>query len=121
MSDNKFDGESHVTPPSGLDTAEAKSKVLVVTHPLLLPPEDQDEDLKEEEKISYGEIIREVIKILPPEICPRKQEDSSPTDPKSGIEALTPRAGIKDDLALPQSPFVLQTVDLTPPVSQNIH
>ena len=56
VSDNEFDGESNVTPPTGRNTTHAMSYVPVVTHPLLIPPREQDEDLKEEEKISYGEI-----------------------------------------------------------------
>ena len=79
-----------VTPPTGQNTTQARPNVPVVTHPFLIPPGDQEEDLKEEEKISYNEIIREGIKILPPEICPWKQEDKGPAIPKSGMEAWTP-------------------------------
>ena len=44
-------------------------------------------------------------------ICPGKQDDTCPAIPKSGTEALTPGAGVKDDLALPQSALVLRTTD----------
>ena len=52
-----------------------------------------------------------MIQILPPKICPSKQEDTGPARPKSGIEALSPGAGIKDGLSLPQSPLVISTVE----------
>ena len=112
VSDDEFDGESNVTPPTGWNATQAMSNALVVTHSLLIPPGEQGKDLKEEEKVSYGEIIREVIKILSPEIFPRKQEDTGPAITKSGIEVLTPGAGIKDDPPLPQSTVVLQTIIL---------
>ena len=52
----------------------------------IVPLEDQDDELKGDEKISYGESIREVIMILPSNICPRKQEEKGPVKPMSGIE-----------------------------------
>ena len=66
--------------------ASAKSKAPVVSCSLIVPPVDQDDELKGDEKISYVEIICEVIKILPPNICPWKQEEKGPVKPFSCID-----------------------------------
>ena len=100
---NDFEGESvHSTPDTqSTNQAKVKSNASVASHFLKVPPEYQDEELKGDEKISYAEVIREVIKIIPPNICHRKQEDKGPVKPKSGIEAVSPELTVKEDIALP--------------------
>ena len=53
-----------------------KSNASVASHSLIVPPHDQDEEPKGDEKISYAE----VIKILPPNICPSSKEDKGAKD-----------------------------------------
>ena len=91
--------------------ATVKSKAPVVLRSHIVPPEDQDDELNGDEKISYAEIIRKVIKILTPNICTRKQEEKGPVKPMLGIEALSPELTVREDIALPQSPLVLSTVN----------
>ena len=113
MSDNEFEGESEQSTPNTKNTNQAtvKSKALIVSSSRIVPSRDQDDELKGDEKISYAEIIRKVTKILPPNINPRKQEEKGPVKPKSGIEALSPELTVREDIALPQSPLVLSTVN----------
>ena len=111
MSDIEFEGESKQSTPNAKKTNQAtvKSKALVLSRSHIVPPEDQDDELKRDEKISYEEIIREVIKILPPNIFPRKQEEKGPVKPMLGIEALSPGLTVREDIAFPQSPLVLSS------------
>ena len=113
MSDNEFEGESEQYTLSLKNTNQAtvKSKAPVVSRSRIVPPDDQDDELKGDEKISYAEIIREGIKVLPHNICRRKQEEKGPVKPMSGIEALSPELEVREDIALPQSPLVLSTVN----------
>ena len=66
---------------------------------------------KGDKKICYAEVIRKVVKILPSNICPRKQEETGPVKPVSGIEVLSPELMVREDIALSQSPVVLSTVN----------
>ena len=102
--DNEFEGESEQSTPNTKNTNQAtvKPKAPVVSHSHIIPPEDQDDELKGDEKISYAEIIREVIKILPLNICPRK---------KKVLLNLCQALKVREDIALPQSPLVLPTVN----------
>ena len=54
-------------------------------HALVSFLEYQDDEFKGDVQISYVEIICEVIKILPRNICPRKQEEKGPVKPMLGI------------------------------------
>ena len=66
MSDNEFEGENEQFTPNTKNTNQAtvKSKAPVVSCSCIVPPEDQDDELKGEKKISYAEIIHKVVKIL---------------------------------------------------------
>ena len=63
VSDNEFKGESEQPTPNTKNTNQAtvKSKAPVVSRPRIVPPEDQDDEFKGDEKVSYVEIICEVI------------------------------------------------------------
>ena len=113
VSDNEFEGESEQSTPNtkNINQATVKSNALVVSRCRIVPPENQDDELKGDEKISYAEIIREVIKILSPYICSRIQEEKGIVKPMSGIEALSPELTVREDIVLPLSPLVSEVKD----------
>ena len=57
VSDNEFEGESEQSTPNTKNTNQATVKSKVVSWSRIVPPEDQDDELKGDEKISYAEII----------------------------------------------------------------
>ena len=63
MSDNELEGESEQFTPNTKNTNQAivKSQAPVVSHSLIIPPEDQDDELKGDKKICYAEVIRKVV------------------------------------------------------------
>ena len=69
VSDNDFDGESVSSPPSKLPLSQPTARVgknsrSFETRSVLSDDEDDS-------RILYSDILREVFKILPPQICPR--------------------------------------------------
>ena len=62
-------------------------------------------------KISYAETIEEVFNLLPTSICPRKNDPSIPSKPRSGIDLLNPTED-KESSSLPQSQLIKDILNL---------
>ena len=111
ITDNEFEGESIASP--------VKKSVPHTTHRIkdktsTYRPSENCSVYSEEEddgKISYAETIEEVFNLLPASICPRKNESSIPSKPRSGIDLLNPSED-KESSSLPQSQLVKDILNL---------
>ena len=104
MSNNGFKGESEQSTPNTKNTNQAtvKSKASVVSCSRIVPPEDQDDELKGYEKIylmrkSFAKSLRFFPQIIAPE------------------------STVREDIALPQSPLVLSTGPQSPLVLSTVN
>ena len=95
ITDNEFEGESVASPAKKSVPTTHRVKDKTSTH-----SEEADD-----KKISYAESIEEVFNLLPASICPRKNESSIPSKPRSGIYLLNPSED-KESSSLPQSQLV---------------
>ena len=76
--------------------------------PNLLQP-NKESDLETESEVwSFDRAINEVFRLLPPELCPKTQQDQAPLKPLSGIEQLMESLSTPL-LVLPQSKLVENT------------
>ena len=73
MDNNEFEGESRAGSPH-----KASSK-LARKH--LIDKGSSDSEEEEEVTISFAEAIQEVVSLLPPEFCPRKERHFRGLDP----------------------------------------
>lgn len=111
ITDNEFEGESVASPiQKSVTTSSHRVKDKSSTH----RPSESCSVYSEEEddgKISYAETIEEVFNLLPTSICPRKNDPSTPSKPRSGIDLLNP-AEDKESSSLPQSQLVKDILNL---------
>ena len=106
VEDNEFDGESEASPRSR-DTSRSEWNIQR-DRPQSKASESQSIHSDEEDevtKIPYADIIKEIFKILPVDMCPPKEQSSIPSKPRSGIDRLKP-SDSKDSLSLPQSQMI---------------
>ena len=75
----------------------------VVQTPSLIQPEETKSEVW-----SFDRAINEVFRLLPPELCPKTQQDQAPLKPLSGIEQLM-ESRSTPLLVLPQSKLVQNT------------
>lgn len=102
VSHNDFEGESRSGSP--IKSVSKSGKVS-------LERDSSDSENEEESFISFGDTIREVMNLLPPEICPRKESSDTPQKPRSTLDALNP-ADSKDLASLPQSLLIKDITNL---------
>ncbi|MEW8547330.1 MAG: hypothetical protein AB2693_27800 [Candidatus Thiodiazotropha sp.] len=102
VSQNDFEGESRAGSP--VKSVSKSGKVS-------LDRESSNSDNEEESLISFGDTIREVLNLLPPDICPRKEASDIPVKPRSTLDALNP-ANDKDLASLPQSLLIKDITNL---------
>lgn len=95
VSNNEFDGESDGEPSRKSRTGLNSSK----------DSQDHVDTEDSEQKLSYSDIIQEVFKLLPVDICPPSDAPLSFARPRSSIERLKP-AEEKQVSSLPQSLLV---------------
>ena len=91
---NEFEGESMTGSP-----VHNRSKSLRKLSP---DKRGSDSDEEEEPTISFADAISEVMFLLPPEICPKKECSDVIQKPRSTLDALNPSDG-KELASLPQS------------------
>ena len=70
-----------------------------------------DSEEEEEATISFAEAIQEVMNLLPPEFCPRKQSSETIQRPRSTLDALNPTED-KNSASLPQSLLIKDVVNV---------
>ncbi|MBV2113342.1 MAG: hypothetical protein KUF82_20515 [Candidatus Thiodiazotropha sp. (ex Ctena orbiculata)] len=111
ITDNEFEGESvsshiqkSVTTPS--HRVKDKSSAVRPSESCSVYSEEDDDG-----KISYAETIEEVFNLLPASICPRRDNSSTPSKPRSGIDLLNPSED-KESSSLPQSQLVKDILNL---------
>ena len=99
---NEFEGESMTGSPVHNNRSKSLRK---------LSPDKRGSDSVEEEEptISFADAISEVMFLLPPEICLKKECSDVIQKPRSTLDALNPSDG-KELASLPQS---LQIKDIT--------
>lgn len=111
ITDNEFEGESVASPiQKSVTTSSYRVKDKSSTH----RPSESCSVYSEEEddgKISYAETIEEVFNLLPTSICPRKNDPSIPSKPRSGIDLLNPTED-KESSSLPQSQLIKDILNL---------
>ena len=74
-----------------------------------LTQQNKESDLETESEVwSFDRAINEVFRLLPPELCPKTQQDQAPLKPLSGIEQLM-ESRSTPLLVLPQSKLVENT------------
>ena len=74
-----------------------------------LTQQNKESDLETESEVwSFDRAINEVFRLLPPELCPKTQQDQAPLKPLSGIEQLM-ESRSTPLLVLPQSKLVQNT------------
>ena len=66
---------------------------------------------EEEATISFAEAIQEVMNLLPPEFCPRKESSETIQRPRSTLDALNPTED-KNSASLPQSLLIKDVVNV---------
>ena len=76
--------------------------------PNLPQPNKESDSETESEVSSFGRAIIEVFRLLPPELCPKTQQDHAPLKPLSGIEQLM-ESRSTPLLVLPQSKLIENT------------
>ena len=111
ITDNEFEGESIASPvKKSVPNTTHRIKDKTSTH---RPSENCSVYSEEEDdgKISYAETIEEVFNLLPASICPRKNESSTPSKPRSGIDLRNPSED-KESSSLPQSQLVKNILNL---------
>lgn len=70
-----------------------------------------DSEEEEEVTISFAEAIQEVVSLLPPEFCPRKESSETLQRPRSTLDALNPSED-KSSASLPQSLLIKDVVNV---------
>ena len=70
-----------------------------------------DSEEEEEATIFFAEAIQEVMNLLPPEFCPRKQSSENIQRPRSTLDALNPTED-KNSASLPQSLLIKDVVNV---------
>ena len=103
VDNNEFEGESRAGSPH-----KASSK-LARKH--LIDKGSSDSEEEEEVTISFAEAIQEVVSLLPPEICPRKESSETLQRPRSTLDALNPSEN-KSSASLPQSLLIKDVVNV---------
>ena len=100
---NDFEGESRAGSPRKASFKSLKKKSF----------DRGTSDSEEEEKatISFAEAIQEVMNLLPPEFCPRKESSKTIQRPRSTLDALTPTED-KNSASLPQSLLIKDVVNV---------
>ena len=74
--------------------------------------EVSDSEEEEEATISFVEAIQEVMNLLPPEFCPRKESSETILQrPRSTLDALNPTED-KNSASLPQSLLIKDVVNV---------
>ena len=74
-----------------------------------LTQQNKESDSETESEVwSFDRAINEVFRLLPPELCPKTQQDQAPLKPLSGIEQLM-ESRSTPLLVLPQSKLVQNT------------
>ena len=101
VDNNEFEGESRAGSPH-----KASSK-LAWKH--LIDKGSSDSEEEEEVTISFAEAIQEVVSLLSPEFCPRKESSETLQRPRSTLDALNPS---EDKSSLPQSLLIKDVVDV---------
>ena len=99
----EFEGESRAGSPH-----KASSK-LARKH--LIDKGSSDSEEEEEVTISFAEAIQEVVSLLPPEFCPRKESSETLQRPRSTLDALNPSED-KSSASLPQSLLIKDVVNV---------
>ena len=100
---NEFEGESMTGSP-----VNNRSKSLRKLSP---DKRGSDSDEEEEPTISFADAISEVMSLLPPEICPKKECSDVIQKPRSTLDALNPSDG-KELASLPQSLLIKDITQL---------
>ena len=103
VDNNEFEGESRAGSPH-----KASSK-LARKH--LIDKGSSDSEEEEEVTISFAEAIQEVVSLLPPEFCPRKESSETLQRPRSTLDALNPSED-KSSASLPQSLLIKDVVNV---------
>ena len=111
ITDNEFEGESVASPiQKSVTTSSYRVKEKSSTHRLSESCSVYSEE-EDDGKISYAETIEEVFNLLPTSICPRKNDPSIPSKPRSGIDLLYPTED-KESSSLPQSQLIKDILNL---------
>ena len=100
---NELEGESMTGSP-----VNNRSKSLRKLFP---DKRGSDSDEEEEPTISFADAISEVMSLLPPEICPKKESSNVIQKPRSTLDALNPSDG-KELASLPQSLLIKDITQL---------
>ena len=103
VDNNEFEGASRAGSPH-----KASSK-LARKH--LIDKGSSDSEEEEEVTISFAEAIQEVVSLLPPEFCPRKESSETLQRPRSTLDALNPSED-KSSASLPQSLLIKDVVNV---------
>ena len=111
ITDNEFEAESVASPvkksvPNTMHRVKDKTSTHRPSENCSVYSEEEDDG-----KISNAETIEEVFNLLPASICPRKNESSTPSKPRSGIDLLNPSED-KESSSLPQSQLVKDILNL---------
>ena len=109
--DNEFEGESISSPvkksvQSNSANVRDKTSSYKCSESCSVISDDEDG-----ENSSYAETIEEVFRLLPASVCPRKNESSNPSKPRSDIDLLNPSED-KESSSLPQSQLVKDSLNL---------
>ena len=100
---NDFEGESRVGSPRKAAFKPLKKQSFDRV--------SSDSEEEEEATISFAEAIQEVMNLLPPEFCPRKDSSETIQRPRSTLDALNPTED-KNSASLPQSLLIKDVVNV---------
>ena len=99
---NDFDGDSIAGSPTKINCKSKKQSS---------EKHGSDSNGEEEPTVSFADAIKEVMALLPPDVCPRKESSDFSHKPRSTLDALNP-SDDKDSASLPQSLLIKDTVNL---------
>ena len=100
---NDFEGESRVGSPRKASFKPLKKQSF--------DRGTSDSEEEEEATISFAEAIQEVMNLLSPEFCPRKESCETIQRPRSTLDALNPTED-KNSASLPQSLLIKDVVNV---------